>query len=410
MTRETCKADLARTVAVLPNLRYVDLPEGFFTDDPSCHTLKQEVQARCPDIRKMTYNTGAEQSLEMLTSRTVWQNLEVLELNKLNTDPQVLRYVFGSLPNLRALKIMDMKNLNDSVLRSDPHLPPIPPLVELLLEETPNISAHGLAEYLSNPSSAEALRTLSITNCGFQTSSIHLLLSASYMLQNLSVIESVGSSFPAAPATPLLTSNTLKTLHYEVTANTSANTYNSAIASHYAYLTSSLLANGLPALTAVYVRDPDFPGSLLDFAPPRPAFVSDYGGQNQSKDRLSSNNPFAAPAASNGGGLRQELEVYTKGLEEMEWNFARVDPATAPGRRGSMTALRPVSAYGLASSGSMSPSWTGGFAERSGVRRSVMVGNGFGGFLAVPAEESGRRPGSSSSAVDKRGSKYDMWR
>ena len=41
MTRETAKGDLARTVSALPNLRYVDLPDGFYTGDPSCLALRQ---------------------------------------------------------------------------------------------------------------------------------------------------------------------------------------------------------------------------------------------------------------------------------------------------------------------------------------------------------------------------------
>ena len=66
MTRETVKGDLARTVAALSNLRYVDLPDGFFTGDPSCLPLRQELQARCPDIRKMSYHSGLEDALELL--------------------------------------------------------------------------------------------------------------------------------------------------------------------------------------------------------------------------------------------------------------------------------------------------------------------------------------------------------
>lgn len=55
MTREANKAEIARTVSVLPNLRYVDLPTGIFHDDQSCHALKQELMARCPDLRRMSY-------------------------------------------------------------------------------------------------------------------------------------------------------------------------------------------------------------------------------------------------------------------------------------------------------------------------------------------------------------------
>jgi hypothetical protein len=107
MTRETCKADLARTIAVLPNLRYVDLPEGFFSDDPSCHALREGLQSRCPQIRKMNYNRGSERAFEFLSRGMIWQNLEVLELSKLDMDFSTIRYVLGSLAYLRALKIRD---------------------------------------------------------------------------------------------------------------------------------------------------------------------------------------------------------------------------------------------------------------------------------------------------------------
>lgn len=45
-------------------------------------------------------------------------------------------------------------------------------------------------------------------------------------------------------------------------------------------------------------------------------------------------------------------------------------------------------------------------------RKSVVVGNGFGGFLAVPVDEG--RPGSSGGGLGggswKRESRYDLWR
>jgi len=154
------------------------------------------------------------------------------------------------------------------------------------------------------------------------------------------------------------------------------------------------------------------PGFTLDpdnFVPPKPS----YGSPPQNP-RFSSNNPFAkmqsgyvsplpvflivqhrfpsyfVPKYSfyywpltnpvHSPGLKQELQVYSKGLDEMEWNFSRVQPPTQPGRRGSATAARPISSYGLASLDSVGK-WQG-----NGARRSVIVGNGFGGFLAVPAD------------------------
>lgn len=86
----------------------------------------------------------------------------------------------------------------------------------------------------------------------------------------------------------------------------------------------------------------------------------------------------------------------------MEWNFSRVQPPIS-GRRGSATTPRPVSSYGL--SDSMGAGWS---SPAGGARMSVIVGNGFGGFLAVPSDD-GARP-SSSAGEKRRGSQYDMWR
>ncbi len=86
----------------------------------------------------------------------------------------------------------------------------------------------------------------------------------------------------------------------------------------------------------------------------------------------------------------------------MEWNFSRVQPPTKPGRRGSATAARPISSYGLDEH--MGKPWQG-----AGARKSIIVGNGFGGFLKVP-EDGGRPNTSSGEHSRKRGSQYDIWR
>ena len=89
----------------------------------------------------------------------------------------------------------------------------------------------------------------------------------------------------------------------------------------------------------------------------------------------------------------------------MEWNFSKVQPPKERGRRGSATTPRPVSSYGL--SDSMGKSWQQG----NGARKSIIVGNGFGGFLAVPADGGTARPSSSGGEkLRKRVSQYDMWR
>lgn len=89
----------------------------------------------------------------------------------------------------------------------------------------------------------------------------------------------------------------------------------------------------------------------------------------------------------------------------MEWNFSRVQPPTRPGRRGSATTPRPISSYGLESL-----NLRGWKDERGNVRKSVVVGNGFGGFLAVPFDEDRPRSSAGERGRERRGSKYDMFR
>lgn len=252
MARESCKADLARLVAVCPNLRYMDLPEGIFSDDPSCNTLKQEIIGRCPDMRKMAYTGGSERSLEMLASGNLWVNLEVLEFSNLHMDTTILRRALASLPQLHALKVVDMKAFRDDVFQENNFLPSFPPLTELVFENTPNITAGALAAYISN--APHILKTLSFTETGVHPSTLHQIVSVATALKSLSIIESVHTSFPASGSVPLLRSTSLKTFHYEITSGTSANDYTNTTASYYSYLTSSLMSGGLPALTELYVR------------------------------------------------------------------------------------------------------------------------------------------------------------
>jgi hypothetical protein len=90
----------------------------------------------------------------------------------------------------------------------------------------------------------------------------------------------------------------------------------------------------------------------------------------------------------------------------MEWSFSCVQPGSL-GRRGSASALRPVSSSGL--DDGTRGGWGG---VGGGARKSVIVGNGFGGFLAVPVEEAGLagRPRSAGGERVRRESQYDMWR
>lgn len=276
MLREANQVDLARTIAVLPNLKYVDLPEGMYMDDPSYLTLRLEVQARCREIRKMTYMGGSERSLQELAYGTIFTRLEVLELIKINIDPSILRQVLHGLRNIRALKVTETMTFTDEMFYWNDMLVPVPALEELVLNEVPNVTAEGLSQWLmSSPDASNTLKVLSLNHTGVEPWTLYQILDLAPALKHLSITRSVSSALSTAiggQQAPLLTSKSLEVLHYEIFSKVSVSAA-STTASYYNHLASSLLSGGLPSLRAVYVRDPNFPDTLLGLPPPMPGFA-----------------------------------------------------------------------------------------------------------------------------------------
>ncbi|KAK4105036.1 hypothetical protein N658DRAFT_556776 [Parathielavia hyrcaniae] len=295
MLREACQADLARTIAVTPNLHYVDLPEGLFTDEPAFLTLRLEVQARCLELRKMTYMGGSENSLQALATGRVWTKLEVLELIRIDMEPSMLRHVLGYLGNLRALKISQTPSFTDETLAWNEMLPPFPPVEEFILTDIPNVTSEGLKAWLVQPEARQALRVLTVNGTGVRAWSLQDLVAYTPRLKHLSIIDSVSAAMPAAAGThhiPPLSSTSLESLHFEITAAPSTPKYSGVTASYYNYLAGSLLSGGLPNLGAVYVRDPNFPDLLLGLPPPAPSFAEGHLARPSSSGSLT---PFASP-------------------------------------------------------------------------------------------------------------------
>lgn len=427
MLRESKTADLARTIAVLPNLRYLDLPDGVFVDDPQYATLKLEVQARCPDLRKMSYLGGSERSLESLASGQVWPNLEVLELGKITMDPQMLRHVLAALQNLRALKVTESKILDDDMFKHNDVLPAVPALEELVLKQTPRVTSGGLVAYLSRRDVQFRLKVLTLQDTGIHAPTLQDVLANAPKLESLSLIDEVEVAFPMTTSLPPMANFSIETLRYEITAAESTSPYAGIAQGYYNYLAQSLFAGGFPRLTALYVRDEHFPDMLLGLPPPAPGFAGGQqrpgssgsmrmfnGGLGMSPNlgqnpRFSSNNPFATPQNLGPAGnmlgpqmlaLNQTLAVYTKGEDDNDWGIIKMDPYDNPGYAGGgrrhtrsnsahVNNNRPISSYGLSDIGA---GWREGAA---GARKSIIMGNGVGGFLAVPGGDSPGRRGSS---------------
>lgn len=401
MTRETCKADLARCISACPNLLYVDLPDGCFTGENACLALTQELQQNCRHLRKMKYAGGSESHLETLLLGR-WPEITYLQLSGLRIEPTLLRRVLGSLAYLQELECSELGWLGNEIFHQSPQLPPFPALKKLTLKETPRITADGIVSYLEDHTVRAHLASLSLSETGIPITDLHRVLWAASSLTDLTITESVTHSLPIDPIPPLA-SISLQTLNFEVTDSIDAprSALHAPSASYYAYLTTSLQTNSLPGLRILYVRDATFPEQLT-LAPPVRPFAPDSGSRN----------PFA-------GGFSQSLEVYTKGIDEQEWVFNSVMPSEVPGRRGSMSGGRPLSSYSAHKG--LGPQWGGD------ARKSIVVGNGFGGFLAVPAPEENQRPRTASGgsttaekprgswyrasgAHERRGSRADLWR
>ncbi|KAJ5104340.1 hypothetical protein NUU61_001687 [Penicillium alfredii] len=348
MTREANKANIARTIS--------------------------ELIIRCPDIRRMSYRRGAEASIARLPGSRLWVNLEMLELSGLQIEPSTLRNGLAAFPRLCDLTLEDLPWLDDSAFTVNTPLPPFPALQRLTLRNTPNVTASGLVAILSVPANQAALQSLTLSDTGVLPSMLHGLLSAASQLQSLWVVQEVSRSFPMEQI-PAMASKSLSLLHYEITSEADNHGMPPVAGSYYTYLISSLMSRALPALRDLYVRDAHFPDTLMLTPPPRL-----LGGGEDGPQLV-------------GGGLSQPLNVYSKGLDELEWNFTPYDPGSM-GRREART--RPVSFQ----EAQLSRSWGGD------ARKSVLVGNGFGGFLAVPTEE--ERPKSSNGY--KRASRQDLWR
>ncbi|KAH7318531.1 hypothetical protein B0I35DRAFT_432304 [Stachybotrys elegans] len=413
MLRESSHVELAQTIAVLPNLLYVDLPEGMFSDEPAFATLRLEVQARCPNLRKMSYVTGSERSFAMLASGQIWRNLEVLELNGLNLDAMTMRSVLGCLGGLRALKVTETLGLTDEVLMYGDGLPPLPPLEELVLKDTPGVTAAGIIEYLAWQETQRALKVLTLNDTGVLVTSLNEILTMASSLRTMALQSKVKEPFPNANNIRPLASRTLETLRYEISGSSPAGPFKSVTTGYYTYLAQSILSDGFPRLRRLFVHDDSFPDQLQGLPPPNAAFagghvrslsntasspshlspgmgISPRGGLSPNAspnmsplrrpisnvpptNRFSSNNPFA-PHVGSPPGPKHMLEVYTKSDEFSKWNFARVDPF----KTSSVPNRRPVSSYGLAADVS-GQGW-----DPSAARRSVMFGNGADGFLALP--------------------------
>ena len=174
-------------------------------------------------------------------------------------------------------------------------------------------------------------------------------------------------------------------------------------------------------------RDSFIPTS---FSPPKPGFAN-MSMHERRQSHLSmhqAQNAQARPRTAPQQGLKSPLVVYTKGLDEMEWNFSNVEPPRGHNRGGSVSGARPVSMIGVAGpggggrgsfsggvSGAGAQSWI--FGEElpappkmgaGGYRSSVILPNGFGGVIQREVEP-GMEGSKTGNKLGKKGMKADLF-
>lgn len=372
MAREMVGTGLARTIAALPNLQYVDLPDRYFNADNNMRLLREEVDSRCWDMRRMKYAHGSEPNLKLLGNGNCFTHLQILELDEVDMDTARLRWVVSALKQLADLRLIGLRRLDDATFRSVPDFYDFPPLTKLSIERCRQVTSAGLCAYVSQPEISSKLESLSLRDTGVSVASLHEVLRHAQSLTYLSITDTVTESFPLEPTTPL-SSSSLRKLNFEIITAESrfdSSPHHSSLADPYhSYLAISLLQGGMPNLQKLFVRDSGFATLLL--SPPIP--IVDQLAQARFSSLTTA--PFNQP-----------LELFTKGPEDSDWMTASIPSSLGTQRRTRDGTIRgkglppppgrPVSAY-MASKGS-GPRW-GGEA-----RKSVIVGNGFGGALALP--------------------------
>ena len=334
-TRETCKADLARAVSNLHQLRYVDLPEAVFSS-PSSNVLKIELQAACPELCSLKFTSGSDATFEMLGQGRLFPRLENITLCDLGVDANVLVLILVGLPALSTLHVSGLPQLNDRALSAGVHLPA---LHMLELSHMPHLTVDGMAAYVSRPEVGKMLKRLILSDTAISVADIYKILNLSENLETLHITQTVSRPLPFQ--LPPLVSSSLKRLHFAIsTASKQSHNMTSPSESYYTYLRNSVLDGHLPSLIHLYALSTGLPSML----------------QQQSR-HFRPSHPFF---------------LYTKSVAELEWDLTVIDPAAVTSTKSE---TRPLSLY--------NPPAPSTFGNQT----SLMTDDGFGGehlsFLIV---------------------------
>ena len=308
--REGCKQELALLVSLIPNVRYIDIPQSVYTGDNS-GPLLATMRSRSSQLRLMGWRAGGEHSLMQIASEQPWKMLEVISLSNLKLDDTQIQSVLASLPQLKSVTLEEMAYITDTLFDSSNESIGFPLIKSLVIQECPKLTIAGIKQYLILQCTDPTLEELTLTNAGVIPDHLNSILDIAPVLRVLSITCAVSKPCPPAAQLRYLSSKSLKKITYDVTNCDSSQGLTAGAPSYYQYLADSLCSGTLPSLNKLYVNEARFATRTRGTYTPRTrdANSSDRGSTYTS--------PYMTP--NNSGFTEQKVDIYCKGHSEVTW-------------------------------------------------------------------------------------------
>lgn len=297
--REGCKQELTLLVSLVPNLRYVDLPQAVFIADSSCPLLAT-LKSRSSQLRLMGWESGSEQVFIHAGSEQPWKMLEVVSLSNMKIDDTQLQSVLVTLPHLRSVKLVEMAHLTDALFNSDTESMGFPLVKSLVIEQCYKITVAGIRQYILLQTTEPTLEELTLTSTGIIPDQLNSILNIALALRVLSITCEVSKPCPPLSQLPYLSSTSLREIKYEVVDSSSSEGLTASAPSYYQYLADSLCTGKLPCLKKMHANEARFNVRLRGTYTPR------------TRGERTTPNPV---------GTQQKVDIYCKGHIDVTWKL-----------------------------------------------------------------------------------------
>ncbi|KAF8430165.1 hypothetical protein EV426DRAFT_7163 [Tirmania nivea] len=308
--REGCKQELTLLVSLIPNVRYIDLPQSVYTGDNSSPLLAT-MRSRSSQLRLMGWRAGGEHSLMHIASEQPWKMLEVISLSNLKLDDTQIQSVMASLPQLKSVTLEEMAYITDAIFDSSYESMGFPLIKSLKIQECPKLTIAGIKQYLLLQCTQPTLEELTLTNAGVIPDHLNSIMDIAPVLRVLSITCAVSKPCPPASQLRYLSSKSLRKITYDVTNCDSSQGLTACAPSYYQYLADSLCNGTVPSLTKLYVNEARFATRTKGTYTPR---TRDGNGSDRG---ITNTTPYMTP--NNSGFTEQKVDIYCKGHSEVTW-------------------------------------------------------------------------------------------